>query len=277
MENYLKHSIENLLIRTEYYKGYLFHLDSDLKNYTEILIDRLNKQKLNHNFIKGCRLIISDFTSKELNKKEYSPTKGYKVTKENYKDANKQLIQFISCTLVAQSYEALETFIKDIIIQYFENNNQIAFETIGKINCNWNKDIVDWGNTVRKINSGKNNSNYLNIIRRLSPDFRNAETNNNLNINLEQWFNVISTIRHSITHSESILENNELNKLKEDEFKILELFIDLEDIGHGSKRMIISKYQADELMTFICNYSIQIFKWLTISLDFKWNLKELSK
>lgn len=275
MDNYLKQSINNLLTRIEYYNGFIMHIDSDIRNYPEILIERLNKQNINPDFLKGSRLIVSDLTGKEFNRKEYSPTKGYVVTRENYKEINNRLIQFISSILVAQSYEALETFLKDIITQYFKNNNQIAFETIGKANCIWNGNVVDWENTVRKIRPSDNNSRLLNIVRMLSADFKNAEIDNNQNINLVNWFKAISIIRHAITHAESIIDIKNWNKLNDDEQEILKSYITLEDLNNSEKRMLINKNQAQELMTIMSNYAIQIFKWLSISRGFEWDLKKI--
>lgn len=275
MDNYLKQSINNLLTRIEYYNGFIMHIDSDIRNYPEILIERLNKQNINSDFLKGSRLIVSDLTGKEFNRKEYSPTKGYVVTRENYKEINNRLIQFVSSILVAQSYEALETFLKDIITQYFKNNNQIAFETIGKANCIWNGNVVDWENTVRKIRPSDNNSRLLNIVRMLSEDFKNAEIDNNQNINLVNWFKAISIIRHAITHAESIIDIKNWNKLNDDEQEILKSYITLENLNNSEKRMLINTNQAQELMTIMSNYAIQIFKWLSISRGFEWDLKKI--
>ncbi len=195
MNNYLFEAIHNLFERIEYYKGYIFHLENDINKYTKNLIEKIDNKEIT--FLKGSRLVISDFTGESDNGWEINfplPTPGYIVTTDNYKEKNEQLIQFVASILVAQSYEAIETFFKEILILFFKNNNQIAFETIGKANCIWNKNKVDWRNTVRKLNQGVNNKELLKIIRILSPNFQNAESNNQKNIDLVKWFNTISIV-----------------------------------------------------------------------------------
>lgn len=273
MKNYLTDSILRVFERLEYYKGYVFHLENDIKKYTQSLIDKLDNNKTN--FLKGSRLVISDFTGESDNGWEINfplPTSGYFVTSDNYLEKNNQLIQFISSTLVAQSYEAIETFFKEILISYFENNNQIAFETIGKANCILNKNNVDWNNTVRKLNQGTNNKGLLKIIRILSTEFCKAERTNLKNIDLEKWFDMVSIIRHSIIHSESILKNNEFNKIDKYERKILEKFFEVENQNGGNKRIIISGKHASNVIEFMSEYAFQVFKGLSISADLDWRI-----
>ena len=273
MNNYLTESILRVFERLEYYKGYIFHLENDIKKYTQSLIDNLDKNKTN--FLKGSRLIISDFTGESDNGWEINfplPTSGYIVTSDNYLEKNNQLIQVISSTLVAQSYEALETFFKEILISYFKNNNQIAFETIGKANCIWNMNNVDWYNTVRKLKQGINNRKLLKIFRILSPEFRKAEITNLKNIDLEKWFDIISIVRHAIIHSESILKNDEFNKIDENGRKILEKFFEVENQDGGNKKIIITGKHASNVIEFMCEYAFQVFKWLSISVNLDWRI-----
>ncbi len=273
MKNYLLDSILTLFDRIEYYKGYVFHIDHDIQKFTQTLIEGIDKESTV--LIKGSRLVISDFTGESDNGWEINfplPTTGYKVTNKNYLDMNRQLIQSVSAILVVQSYEAIESFLKGILISYFQNNHQIAFETIGKANCIWNRSIVDWKKTVRRLNQGVNNKELLKIIRLLSPEFQEAESDNLKNVDLSHWFNAISISRHCIVHSESILKNDEYNKLKEYEISVLNYFFEIEDLEAENRKMSISAQQASSVMEFMCEYAFQIFKWLSISQKLEWRI-----
>jgi hypothetical protein len=272
-DNYLTESILTLFERLEYYKGSLFHLANDIEKYTLSLIK--NAKDKDVKFLKGSRLVISDFTGETDNGWEINftlPTAGYLVNTENYKERNTQLFQVVSSTIVAQSYEALVTFIKEILTFYFENNTQVAFETVGKANCIWNRNKVNWRETVRKIDTGVNYNGLLKIIRILSPEFKRAEKNNNTNIDLSSWFDMVSVVRHSIVHSESIIKNNEFNKLNKSKQEILSSFFEVELHSGGSRKLLISKKHATYVIKFMCEYAFQVFKFLSISRELDWNI-----
>ncbi|MFA5816855.1 MAG: hypothetical protein WC865_14685 [Bacteroidales bacterium] len=193
MDNYLLNSILNLFNKIEYYKGYVFHLNHDVQKFNQRLIEEIHEES--EHLIKGSRLVISDLTGETDDGWEINfplPTDGYIVTNKNYQEKNLQLINSISATLVALSYEAIESFLKEILILYFQNNQELAFKIVGEVNCIWNRSRVDWNKTVGKFKQGANNKELLKIVRLLHPDFKKAENNNLKNIDLTNWFNAIS-------------------------------------------------------------------------------------
>lgn len=277
--NYLVPSINKLFGRVEYYKGYIDHLDHDIRHYSENLIEQLKKNKIVGKNdpvpIKGSILAISDLTGETDNGwRIIYPllTEGYWVSSKDYVLKNQDLIQTVSSILFSQSYEALETYFKDILTLYFKHNNQIAFETIGKIKCIEENNQIDWEKTVRKLKSGSNNSEFLNIFRILSSEFSDSEKNNNMDIDLAKWYNVISISRHAITHSNSVLSNDEYNSLDKDGRNILSQFFDLELGIEKNKKIKLSSKHAIELLELICEYGFLIFKCLSRTNNLDWKI-----
>lgn len=278
-DNYLIPSIIKLFDRVEYYKGYINHLDHDIKHYSENLLEQLKTNKtlseIGEIHLKGSILAISDLTGETDNGWEINfplPTKGYWVTSKDYIEKNIDLIQVVSSTLFSQSYEALESYFKDILTQYFKNNCQIAFETIGKINCVETKKHVDWDKTVRKLKTGSNNAELLNIFRILSSEFSHAENINNKNLNLVKWYKVISICRHIITHSNSVISSDTFNLLDLEEKNILTSFFDIESQYGGDRKLKLSSKQASELLELICEYGFLIFKCLSKTNNLDWKI-----
>ncbi len=277
--NYLVPSIIKLFSQVEYYKGYINHLEHDINHYSKNLIEQLNNakffEKKDQILIKGSRLAISDLTGETDNGWEINfplPTDGYIVTSDDYYEKNQDLIQVVSSTLFSQSYEALESYFKDILALYFENNNEIAFETIGKINCFRKNKKIDWNRTVRKLKTGSNNSELLNIFQILSPEFSHSEINNNKNLNLAKWYKVISISRHAIIHSNSIISRDLFNGLDLEERNILSYFFDIESKIEGYRRILLSSKKGSELLEFICEYGFLIFKCLSRKNNLDWKI-----
>jgi hypothetical protein len=276
-DNYLVPSIRELFTRIEYLKGYVFQFDNDIRNYSKILVKRLHEQgiiKDNENIsLKASRIVISDLTEDTSYRNYYAlPTELYEVSSEDFADKNDQLIQVISSLLVAQAYDATETFLKRILILYFENNPQIGIETIGKLNCKWNKKEIDWEDTVKKLRQGENNKELLNIFRILSPEFNEAEIANNRSLDLRIWFNMISIVRHSIVHSNTILKPELFNGLGNNGQKILTFFFNVENENSGNKKLIISAKQASRAMEIFCEFGFLMFKSLSKTANLNWRI-----
>jgi hypothetical protein len=276
-DNYLVPSIRELFTRIEYLKGYVFQFDNDIRNYSKILVKRLHEQgiiKDNENIsLKASRIAISDLTEDTSYRNYYSlPTEFYEVSSEDFADKNDQLIQVISSLLVAQAYDAMETFLKHILILYFENNPQIGIETIGKLNCKWNKEEIDWENTVKKLRQGENNKELLKILRILSPEFNEAEIANNRSLDLPIWFNMISIVRHSIVHSNAILKPELFNGLGNNGQEILTFFFNVGNENSGNKKLIISAKQASRAMEIFCEFGFLMFKSLSKTANLNWRI-----
>jgi hypothetical protein len=74
-----------------------------------------------------------------------------------------------------------------------------------------------------KLKQKTNNKGLIAIVRKLSPHFRNHESNNIHRVQITQWFDLVSVIRHTLIHNRQIisqrllmyLETNKANKASE--------------------------------------------------------------
>ncbi len=88
----------------------------------------------------------------------------------------------------------------DITANYLFENRELYQDQINK-SFKVNEDSLDgYKQAIRKL-KGRNNKEILSLIRKLSGHFEKAETKNNEGINLKDWFEVFSRVRHGIIHS----------------------------------------------------------------------------
>ena len=198
----IKETLEKLTTRLGIYNGLLFqtevHFIRTLRKETEISQNRVSKEPrpiLGSNFVyKNPLTGINEFKHHHF------------VTIDNLEE-NIDLIKLNYFNfIIAQSFETFETFLKDIIAAYlYTNPSQLCLlkET---------QDIpIDSFEKCRdKINSlskDKNqyNKRLFNIIYKLNPDIKIKEKQNSLSFDFNEWNIVLTTVRHKIIHSNSIL------------------------------------------------------------------------
>lgn len=270
--NYLEQPLQNVLTKIELNQGYLNHIAHDLDQFNKKLVSELNSEL---KFLKGTKLVISDLTGETENGWEINfptNTPGYLVTSENYLEKNLEIFSIVSLNLTVQNYEAIERFMKDIFIVYFKHNELLAKETIGKINLRYDRDQINWRQTIQQLNKGVNKKSYLEILRELSPEFKVGEQKNLHNINLKDWFEMISLVRHSIVHSNSIIKNEEANKLSTNMKENLNNFFNICNKANGSIQVTLDVYKQKRLFKFFAEYCFFVFKSLSNSLELDWKI-----
>lgn len=269
-------------------RGSLFHLDTNIKQYSKLFLESWDKSESNKpKFALLSRLIVSDLTGPTDNGWEiHYPTKSdYIVSFENYNKKTAELTIQFSHFVVIQSYEVFESFLKDILSGFFIIKPNIGKRIISRYSsqkkriynflniCRLfsNKRIenqnIDWFKEVRKIRPGKNNKVLFKILRSISNDDFDFEINNNKGINLRNWYNQFSIVRHSITHSnclipESIFKNIINLKMLDKYFPSIK-----EDQSH---RVTIDRSHAESIADIITEYAFQIFKNLSITFGNDW-------
>ena len=103
--------------------------------------------------------------------------------------------------VVAQCFEAFETFLKDIVsvcltlsstdIKFDKSINTSSFET-----CR--KDIASYSRSKNKYNK-----KLFDLIYKINPKVSETESNNFLRFDFKQWNVVFTEIRHCIVHANS--------------------------------------------------------------------------
>ncbi len=232
-------------------------------------------------------LIISDITGPTDKEWEYNyPTSSdYIVDFENYENKTYDLTIQFSHFIVAQSYEAFETYLKDILASFFSIRPEIGFEIIAKYKKqdnpfnrffkmigliklrNQDSKKMDWGQEIRKIPSGTNNEVLFKILRSITKKICDLEVNNNKELDLKTWYKQFSIVRHSVTHANGTLQKSIYNCIyRRDVFD--SYFPSIVD-EHFCK-LAIDRNHAYCICKLITEYAFQIFKFLSIEVGEDW-------
>jgi hypothetical protein len=154
---------------------------------------------------------------------------------------------------------------------------ELGERIIGKINLKETRSSVDWQKTVKSIRQRTNNEELLNVLRLISTDFSISEINNNSGINLNNWYKIISVVRHSITHADSVLSIDVYNGLGKDGQKLLKKFFSYEKSNDDGFTLSLSKSQINGLFKIMAEYGFLIYKCLSIEAGTTWRiLKDLN-
>jgi hypothetical protein len=267
-QNKLLPILDAYLTRQAYLQGLGMHFETYFKTFAEPNIPIQPHPQFD--FILGTNLIISDLTGETDNGwiKNFSTGKYYGLSHHNRKWKEDQLLIDFTSFLIAQAYECLETFIKRMLSSYFEIDGD------GYKKCG----IKKMGNpdeTIKKLKS-RNNQEYIELISKISSDFKIALTVNNRNINILNWFEHFSNVRHAITHRARRCDNSDFGKLKKEEIKQFKRFFPYKIIDK-TKQYYFDTSNLDYIIIVASEFGFIIFKYISIELGYDWRVLEKMK
>lgn len=130
-------------------------------------------------------------------------------------------------------------------------------------------DIAFWRGYI-DYNYNKN-TDRLKLLRKICPEISKAETKNNRVIDLTEWFSVVEELRHSATHSNFIILVKRMTNWSKTKSAILQRYFSGGNTGEGYKLDITIK-NATFCLELFSEYSFQIYKCLSISKGYDWNI-----
>lgn len=163
-----------------------------------------------------------------------------------------------------QSFEAFERFIKDSLFDIIQRNELIEKYAISLLPKNQQSTI-----TREKMPGGKN---LFSILKKVSGSTFNEFTNsNNLNIKYSELWIILSEVRHSITHKDSLIEVELINKTKH-HFEIFEFLFDSSRVSSGFISIELDYKKFNKLTKRFSEFAFQIFKMLSIAEEHEWRI-----
>jgi len=222
--------LEELLDKLTLYNGFVSHSKS--------ILSSANVSVSNGNlYFHGSRLA---YRNPLIGKIELGAIS--EVTKDSFEESAGDLLKQMANFYAVQAYEAFERFLKLIIVDHiWINRNSIdctkfAIDSSSHENCilTFNK---KYGNNKEK----------LKLLRKLSGSFKTNEENNFNSFPYREWFNILSLIRHSITHSSGRIDSGKLRYLERVEKAAATQFFHLE----------VSDSKEDNLIVIDCSENIK--------------------
>ena len=239
MQNPYKKHLYNFFHKSNYF----IHISFRFENLINKEFKNIGSKE--SDFYSSNALVIADWTGETDNGWDFPfHTDVFTTTdNENYKNEMDKMKSRQNLINFAQSFEAFQGFLKDVIT---EKNEKIT-----RIDLKYNNKILQ----NLKEEGGKSLF-----------DFSNS---NNRNFNFEILFNMLVELRHSITHSNGIIEKNKIIKDSYSEVLFKLLFPD-SDIEKNNIILAMTYKAFSKIMKTLNEFAFQIYKIFSVECKFNY-------
>ncbi|WP_270089975.1 hypothetical protein [Sphingobacterium sp. SYP-B4668] len=255
--NYLKKHIESLFIECT-------SLDANLLVLDNLVSSR--GQQLQENFsFPNYELIGMITTYRDLSQLEggdnlYNTNVGYTLSTDNLPDEVTRLLSYTSCLTITQIFEVFETFLKNILSELIVQNPNLS--QVLRL-PNTHNTFTDVRKEIYYI-QGSGNKGFIKALRKVSPFFKQHESNNIWNKNMSHWFDLIAHIRNLVVHSRLVTNPQFERYIKEAHRKALfDQHFTISENG-SIKKIELTPYQAHAITHSLFEYAHLIYKGLSI-------------
>lgn len=224
------------------------------KRLNDVLIKDSEKfTELEARYHSASSLVISDWTGETDNgwEKVFHTGISVETEKENYALEIHNVLSREFCLIYSQSFESFEKFLKDCV--FFRSFSDENFKS--EIEKTLKKTYRDFSR--ENMPSGDNLFKLIKKIDVLS--FEKYSHNNNINIEFDSMWKVLSEVRHSITHSKSVIK---LSKVKSNKHQseIFDYFFDSDSVDKNTILIRLDYKKFKSLMDRFSEFAFQIFK-----------------
>lgn len=250
-ENYLL-EINELKLRSYHFQSVL---NQSLKAYTK-------ESLLDFEVISGVGMVLSDWTGQTDKGWKINHHSGItsKIKKSTYQTDSAKMLSYHCAYTFSQCYERLCVLIKDLIFQRAIVVPQIlAYKNKNKELNFYIRENIPGGYTLHEI-----------LKKACGKDYSIASNNNNHKVRFPEYWKIISEVRHCITHSNSVIDENLIAKSKSHNAHFRYYFPN-HFVSEG-KVYLSFNYKDLQLATQgLVEYGLQIFKLISIQEGFKWD------
>ena len=281
--NPLNTSVYDLFYHLNTLNGLLFTLDGQLTSFEKLYRESIAEASFDISTIfSGSSLAIRDLTEwPQSGFAIYYPSGVFSSKGEEYFKLIRVLLARESSWTVSQAYEAFESFLKDVSAALLLENKMLAepkkvekFESDKRSNNLTKTNIAFWRGYIDY--NYKTNTDRLKFLRKICSDISIVETKNNRAINLTEWFSVVEELRHSATHSNFIIYTKRMTNWSKTKREILQRYFSGINTDEGYQLDITIK-NATFCLELFSEYSFQIYKFLSISKGYDWNILQKKK
>ena len=263
--------------RLNFISGMLFILSNYTDNYRDALRRKYGEGRKDLSWLMcGKSVPITDLTGPTDNGWLYHyPSGGFSAQGEEYLSSADVIVRRESAWVVAQGYEAFETFLKDSLAVFFLHAPSTADskklqEFDRRDNCSADRSTTAyWRQFVGETYRGRNNQEILKALRQHAPGLAEAEKDNTRNIDLVKWYASAGAARHAVAHSNMRLNASGLSHIPPDD----SVYFPFED-KDGEKVLNLGQKQADKCIETFAEYAFQVFKYLSKATNDEWDILE---
>ena len=261
IENTLKSDLDIFLSNISATQSIHYQLKTYLTNHKKNYLPTLQTGFM------GTALIMGDLTGETDNgwKLNYPTEFNNSIELSEMPNNIDELISREGMRNLATAYEILESFLFNLTASFLKLNPELL-KSAKKIKA----PIKDSLYKKIRLYRERNNKELFKLIRSLSPTFKRFETQNNLGINLKDWYITLSHVRHSIVHSLFNLHFDKVNFSKYQR-QLFDSYFSYELHGEVAK-LNLSYEQANRLIVMIGEYGFLLFKSYSIEMNKDWRI-----
>ncbi len=174
--------------------------------------DDIIKENRTHKSIVSAITSYRDLSLLQGGDNLFTPNYSYEMTVDTMANEIKDIISQQSCFAVSQAYEVFEGFLIELMTEYLLNN-QNKLQLLKFSNGN----LILLRETIREMvkkEQGVNNKGLLAMVRKISFHFRTHEAKNIHDVNISQWFDLVTMIRHTLVHNRQIISSRLLKYIE---------------------------------------------------------------
>lgn len=262
MNNSYKKNLDCFFEKLLYYR----HISGQINRVFQNEIEVYSNEKSIIHF--SSALILSDWTGSTDNGWEKNFHSGIfiQTAKENYKSEIEKIYSKQLCLLYAQSFESFERFLKDCLFDRIVNDENIKKYVITLFPKNQNKEI-----SRAKMPSGEN---LFKAIKKAGGEsFKVFSSNNNQNIRFKEMWTILSEVRHSITHNESMIDIKRISQTTHHK-DIFNYLFNSKKVSEDLILIELEYRKFEKLIKRFSEFAFQIFKILSVEENQVWDITE---
>jgi hypothetical protein len=239
----------------------LRHISSHLNSVLSRSLKKI-ETLVDSKFIAGSALIISDWTEPIDSIWEINYHTGItKITfKENYDDEVKRIISQECCYAFAQSFEALEKYLKDCVFLRMKQEQEFHELVEKKHPKNHSRENLPGGDKLFDLVKKAFGNNFSEVTRQKEQKFK-----------FKEFWSILSETRNCIVHSKSIIKLSKINKSDHHQ-QIFNSFFGFTVYEKDSIIVELDYEKLDTTLKNISEFAFQIFKHLSIQENFDWQI-----
>lgn len=215
-------------------------------------------------FYSGSALVISDWTGQTDNGWEINFHTGiFKETvKEDYPAEVKRIISRQCCLIYSQAFEALESFLKNVLFYKACQSKIVEQLIVSKLkeSVDFKRDTMPGGDMLFELFKKLGGGTYTKF-----------SANNNVGFKFKELWTIFSVTRHAITHSHSILAMSKVN-LTDYHFAVFKNLFDYETKDENKIEIQLDFKKFERLIKKLSEFGFQAFKVISIEEALDWRV-----
>jgi hypothetical protein len=270
--------LKGIFSRVTLLNGLFFQLTTHLEHRAKQIEESLHTHSIRRrSLFSGSTLVLRDLTEWPQDKwARYYPAGTHARSGRHIVKCMREIIHLNAAWTVSQSFEAFETFAKDIAALYLKrnpsalgNNIWIAKRRKNAPSQPTGKSIAAYKIFIRETYRGT--EDLMARLRSSWSGLRLSEQRNNRSVDLSAWLKVVSEVRHATVHTGAVILPKKHNVLGTNGGAILLLEFPGK-LGPKGYKLMLTEHSSDNTLQRFAEYAFLVFKEASLNESLNWQV-----